>query len=603
MLKQVLKEHKKLVFEIECVNPECRKYNYLSQRAYFHLRKDTFKKFIIPINNKLPSEMNVIIDSLERCGISWVVRSLSQYHKPMFGSKITFTPEISSVIATRHRFPIPKGWNNVYGVDPYDLLKRGYDRVLVVQRDIKTQEWVDRIYYAQEGLSEDFIEKLIDKMKKEYKMVYKEGIDDPHYLKVRLEDLNNHTVDTFTKLMDFFNFPEYGRPPIIPIVPKDRNWEAYSSILPMNQKLTGRLEKIERLYEISKDGFLERIYEGKIYSAPHDLSNIKAGDILIIGSQFHKGNHPSENFYKAFKNLGYEPEYIYSELLQDDIPNKAKYNEFLHRKRLYPLSKVLKRLIRKPKLIIIDQLGFSWLNDVNIPVFYLHSFFKRPPIVFYPDVVFFRHEAVRIYFERLFAPYWCSKVKHFQIMPIAVDPSKFILHKKSVKGIASITGRENLFELKTRLELTAIGIIETTLHEIKEFKALGLNYIMGKEEDGGITDEEFRDLLPQLEAIWLHTPRGQYVSRRMLEAMICKTVCIIKIEDKRHEETLKEMGFIAREHYIKIDKLEEMVELHENWDITKYKQMIEDAYTLVLKYHTYECRVQEFLELYQNEMI
>ena len=92
-------------------------------------------KKIPPINSKLPSEMNVIFCSLQRCGISWIIRILSQFHEEMFGEPIPYTKEnaeISKVIATRERFPLPQRWNCVYEADPKQLVKRGYDRIVIV---------------------------------------------------------------------------------------------------------------------------------------------------------------------------------------------------------------------------------------------------------------------------------------------------------------------------------------------------------------------------------------------------------------------------------------------------------------------------------------
>jgi hypothetical protein len=299
------------------------------------------------------------------------------------------------------------------------------------------------------------------------------------------------------------------------------------------------------------------------------------------------------------KKLGYDIEYVTAQILRDrENLTPQKYNEYLAKQKRFKISRVVEKLESKPDLIFVDQIGFTWKNGVDIPVFYLHSYFKRPPIVKHPTVALFRNETVITYFKTMFAPRWCTKVKEFRIMPIAVDPSKFVLTEKTIKGISCPAGRENMCTLGNRRELTAIGAIEVSLQEINRFKELGLNWIDPK--GTGMTDVEFRELLPQLEGLWVCIPRGQNISRRILEAMVCKVVCVIKIEDALHEEVLGNMGFIANEHYIKIDRLEEMVELHKNWNYDDYKTMVEKANKLVLENHTYDNRAKEIIELYEE---
>jgi hypothetical protein len=69
-----------------------------------------------------------------------------------------------------------------------------------------------------------------------------------NYMRFHLDDLNTHTVEYFTKALDFLGFPEEGRPVIIP-VKAYRNWECYSNVSVKKDKpLTGPLIKIKEMY-------------------------------------------------------------------------------------------------------------------------------------------------------------------------------------------------------------------------------------------------------------------------------------------------------------------------------------------------------------------
>lgn len=260
MIKQISIEDNQQILEIECV--ACRKYNYISLETYLLLKRDYEMPVMKPINLKLPSDLNVLIVSMERCGISWVARVISMLHEKTFGKAIHFNPEkISAVQATRTRFPVIKGWNNVYDVNPLDVLKtkdngEQYDKVLIVKRKLKTIQAVHEIYYP-DYLGEDQKVKWREKDVELYDLVYNQEIDDPRCMTVNLEDLNNYTVATFNELMDFFNFPEVGRPIIVPILAPERNSEAYTSILAKGQPLIERLNKINTFYEITLDGLLQ----------------------------------------------------------------------------------------------------------------------------------------------------------------------------------------------------------------------------------------------------------------------------------------------------------------------------------------------------------
>lgn len=254
LLKQADYIKDQLIFEVECLN--CRKYNYLSLEAYLSLKKDYLMPKVRPINNKLPYEMNIMVVSLERCGISWIGKTLSDIHEDMFGIAIEWNYEVSKVMATRNRFPIMEGWNSVYDVDPQILVDRGYDRVLIIQRDLEELLRAQKLYCYDEimlsdkGLINTHHEKVLERRIKEYwDLLYGKNINHQKCLKVRLEDLNNYTVATFEKIFDFLNFPEVGRPKIIPVSPPNRNWEAYSSILPQGHQLCKRLDRIEKEYK------------------------------------------------------------------------------------------------------------------------------------------------------------------------------------------------------------------------------------------------------------------------------------------------------------------------------------------------------------------
>ena len=184
-----------------------------------------------------------------------------------------------------------------------------------------------------------------------------------------------------------------------------------------------------------------------------------------------------------------------------------------------------------------------------------------------------------------------AQVRYHELMYIAVNPDLYILsRKKKYSGVNLIGFRELPNEVDDIFETAPQILLK---QEYDMFKTLGLNVF-----DSPIMDDQYRELLPQCEAVWCPISVRQYTSRRILEAMACKTLVVLKLESKKHEETLKKMGFINGKHYIGVKKLEDIKKVYEK---TKNKQeIIENAYNMVMANHTYNNRIDQIIETYER---
>ena len=201
-----------------------------------------------------PSEMNVVFVSMKRCGIGWIIHTLSRIHKKMFGNYIKFYGiPLSTTI--KQDFIVPegysrwkqfKGWSIAYNINPIKMINSGFDRIIVIQRDFdKLVNAYKTFFYKELEIGNlDFWD--FKTFNDNYKTVYRRGIFHSKYLKVRLEDLNNNTTDTFNQLMDFLDFPKENRPILIPIAPPERYWQVYSSVLTKGHGHSDHLEDIKK---------------------------------------------------------------------------------------------------------------------------------------------------------------------------------------------------------------------------------------------------------------------------------------------------------------------------------------------------------------------
>jgi len=194
---------------------------------------------------------NVIITSMELGGIGWFTSILSEIHKYMFGHEIPWRYEISRFEATRARRPLPKGWCTVWNALPSDLVKRKFDKVLGLQKNLQDAYYAHFLYKYHYDKTYEW---MLDNQPWYFNTVknnwfrLERPIKSEKYKKFNLDDLNTFTVETFTKVLDFLDFPKEGRPFIIP-VKAYRNWESYSNITHGKEhEVSDNLKRINELY-------------------------------------------------------------------------------------------------------------------------------------------------------------------------------------------------------------------------------------------------------------------------------------------------------------------------------------------------------------------
>lgn len=228
--------------------------------------------------------MNVIVSCVERTGGSWLGLILSEIHKRMFGKEIKWNYEISRLMAISKDHTFPEGWSSVYYVPLDQLLKRGYDKIILLERDLEDIKRAMLIYHKQMTDFDNPVHKpFFDKIEKYWNLAYGNPIEDPRIFRVNLKYINQYAVACFSEILDFLEFPykikshttlnwcvnydkeapmceeqECGkcltftpktdRPVLFPINLPERNWMLYSCLLPKNWGLDARLYKIEKLY-------------------------------------------------------------------------------------------------------------------------------------------------------------------------------------------------------------------------------------------------------------------------------------------------------------------------------------------------------------------
>ncbi len=345
---------------------------------------------------------------------------------------------------------------------------------------------------------------------------------------------------------------------------------------------------MKKIHE-TKDFTKQRKIEFEVFNRKEDPKSFELRSLLIIGPKRHKGYHFSEKMFTTFRNKGYLVDYSCPEDLRDD-----NFDKYISKEKRFSLTKVLKYCRFTPDLILIDECHFHWDNDVNMTVFYHQREFKRPPTVYHPDVIFFWREGFIKYWKNIFAPGYMNKVKHHEVLPLSINKDFFKPEKKKYLGIIGIGFREELNWVLQASDLATSSDTELIRDEEIKFKALGFKYF-----DTPIDDDLYHSLLPTCDILWIPIAKKQYLSHRMFEAMACKTICLIRIQDAEHEQVLADLGFLRGKHYIGCDSIEKFKEL----DLKKIDLELirENAYNLVQEKYTDDHVADHLVNLY-NEL-
>lgn len=641
LVKQAYKNtQSKLLFELECPNPLCRKVNIVSEAFYLKCRED-IQEYEIEPSNKLPNDSNVMFVSMERCGISWIVRLLSKIHEKQFGTPIEYTPEISLQYAVKPRFPLPQGWYCVYNVSPRDVLKRKYDKVVCIRRPKEIMYRVLAMYYQTDLRYEECREqfpKYFKKIDRDYNRVYGdiEEIDDDRFLWLDLRDFNNYTVETFNFLMDHLNFPE-DRPFLVPVNPPERNWQAYSTILKRDHEIGSKLKKIQERYEngmlevllqerqrpkeftkkkrsteegryssvrpqkkvkiphISK--FESEVTKGRKYrvyndDTPHPIYDVEERFKILIISPigYGLGCHIGENMVGVFKKLGYKVSFVHSK----DLKQKQ-----LHKKELLNLSTILNAFqLEIPDFCFVNQIRTRLFNDIQVPIFYFHTgWYSEVGVLGKHIINYFRQDQLLNAYD------YGERVN--KVMYHAVNPETFYpIEIERIKGVHGIGYRRSWKEWD-KIVGDMKPMVDLMYKETEEFKELGFHYY-----DTPVNDMQYRNIIKQIEAFNPIIGYGEYVSRRMLEAMACKTLIVYRLdftinEDGSrdysvHKDMLEGMGYYADEHYIEVKS---MKDIKQKWESITEKEkdvMREKAYEVTINNHTHIHRAKQVLEDFES---
>lgn len=261
--------------------------NYLSRDGYFSLKKEIslIAKGVVHQTTKTPSELKILLISMERSGSSWFGAHMSIEHMKIYGFLPLWNHECDRRYAVFKEvytdddileIETPKGWTSVYDVDPRETLDKDFDKIILLEKPLEAIKndickYNHPAKWKQEqdtGKEDEFLGRLRKKIEQYWNQMFIHDIDDPKLYHIKLDELNNFTEWEWMKFCNWLGFPERSQAHPFAV---NRNWQVFSDVLPTGYPLCARLRQIQEMHPtvLAEELLQEEIFFTKMKETPH----------------------------------------------------------------------------------------------------------------------------------------------------------------------------------------------------------------------------------------------------------------------------------------------------------------------------------------------
>ena len=312
--------------------------------------------------------------------------------------------------------------------------------------------------------------------------------------------------------------------------------------------------------------------------------------LVITPSGLDLGCHLGEKMVDSFRKLGHEVAKVtYKDLLNIGL---APAENIL-------ISSIVELFLgnKKPHFVFINEVRTVITNNLELPIFYFHTGWYLPLGVKGKNVInYFRQDKL--------VEAYNIRNRNNKVMYHAVDPEVFYPQKKTIKGVCGIGFRKPWAKWK-HIVGSLKPFVEVMELDTNNFINLGYQYFHTP-----VTDLQYRDLLRKMEALNPLIAYAEYITRRMLEGMACKTLLVYRLDfimkedgtrdTSIHRNMLEGMGYYAGVHYIEIKDNADIKRAWNSMNKRAKDVMKEKAYEVTLERHTHFNRAKQVLNDYES---
>ena len=325
----------------------------------------------------------------------------------------------------------------------------------------------------------------------------------------------------------------------------------------------------------------------------------KKYDILIIG--YNDVNTFESGLARELKSRGHDVN-IYRSFSICNQMSAYERGDYMNGNRDVSLFSYFKKFYEYGcDFIIVCQTGLSFINDIHIPVFYYHRELNQSPTCTNPTYIIMNVPEARNYLRAHHKKLW-SHARNRQFVYTAADPSLFNPNReKDLKGLNYI----GWWEAANTWVIDPIwNEIMTHCNDIPIWATE--QKLCTTHADGNVRScpsfNDYRDYMERSEAFLMVTGKWVYLSRRQIEAAMCKTLNVIWIQSDASEKANNRLGFYDRQNCIMFREKEDLANGAVSWTKEELKEMTEDAYALVMEKHTYKNRADQILNIFERRL-
>lgn len=306
-------------------------------------------------------------------------------------------------------------------------------------------------------------------------------------------------------------------------------------------------------------------------------------------------NSWSNKVMKYFQREGHFCEHITPYEILKMIAGGER-NEHVHYYKPYPLYNLLKLFPEGLDFFIIEQSWLNFVNDSHVPVVYYHHEFPVECRCVNPTYLLMNLPIMGPHLNTHYV-WWYHRIKERHYCWMAADPEEFNPNReKELKGINYVSCFESV--MKDERDDFWKYVMDSYHDRWKEFaKNNGYIHTQGGETVGY---EPYKDYMERSEAFLTFNCNCIYMSRRVLEAALCKSLNVIHIQNDDAEAFYNKIGFYNKKNCILFrnnDELKYIADQISNHNIYDVKSMVKDAYNLVLEKHTFKNRAKQILDM------
>ena len=283
-------------------------------------------------------------------------------------------------------------------------------------------------------------------------------------------------------------------------------------------------------------------------------------NILFLGSRYINSTSMClgpEMGAQGFKFAGFIDTFVFVKKFLETYRNST-WNKHYVDKIPLPLSFLYKLLpSREGKqitidYIIVEQNGFHFYNDVDIPVIYYHRDIPTPLFMLDMDILLYRFTEMERVIAKDYPKIWGNGIVKKKWLN-GVRPENFAEELPKIYEGINWIGWQKPFSYYWKLPAQA----EYYKHA-KEICDYAREHFLIQYHEHGIRYPEAKRILQQSEAVLVIPGTKAYVTRKIYEAAMCKTLIVLHVQNDEALEIYTEIGLIHNKNCIMFRKKEEL---------------------------------------------